>query len=53
MTQNLYKAGANFAVRESDDISRLPCLQSWLRTNSALIMHFNNGTVQVKKLFII
>uniref|UniRef100_A0A1B0G629 polo kinase n=1 Tax=Glossina morsitans morsitans TaxID=37546 RepID=A0A1B0G629_GLOMM len=47
MNQNLAKAGANNINLEGDQISRMPHLRSWFRTNCALIMQLTNGTIQL------
>ncbi|XP_068081251.1 serine/threonine-protein kinase polo-like [Anabrus simplex] len=35
------------ASRESDSLSRIPCMFQWLDTSKAVLMHLNNGTLQV------
>uniref|UniRef100_A0A5S6QX90 Serine/threonine-protein kinase PLK n=1 Tax=Trichuris muris TaxID=70415 RepID=A0A5S6QX90_TRIMR len=47
MNDHLLKAGAGLALREGDELARLPCLRTWFRTRSAIVLHLNNGTVQV------
>ncbi|GLG98475.1 Serine/threonine-protein kinase polo [Gryllus bimaculatus] len=47
MNEHLSKAGASVAPRESDTLSRIPCMVQWCRRSSAVIMHLNNGTLQV------
>lgn len=47
MNEHLLKAGSNMAQREADELARLPCLQQWFRTRSAIILHLNNGIVQI------
>lgn len=47
MSEHLMKAGASVPVRECDSLSRIPHLHQWFRTNSGVIMHLTNGTVQV------
>lgn len=47
MNEHLLKAGSHIAVKESDELARLPCLQQWFRTRSAIVFHLNNGTLQI------
>ncbi|KAM7294319.1 serine/threonine-protein kinase PLK1 [Ixodes scapularis] len=47
MKQFLLKAGESVAPREVDDLVRLPCLGSWFRTHSAIVLYLTNGTVQL------
>nr|BAB18588.1 polo-like kinase [Hemicentrotus pulcherrimus] len=47
MSEHLLKAGAAMTPRESDSMARLPFLQSWFRTKSAIVLHLSNGTVQI------
>lgn len=47
MMEHLLKAGAAMTPRESDSMARLPFLQSWFRTKSAIVLHLSNGTVQI------
>jgi len=47
MTEHLIKTGANIPKREGDELARLPCLNTWFRTKSAIILHLSNGTLQV------
>jgi polo-like kinase 1 len=35
------------AVREGDELARLPCLRTWFRTRSAIVLHLTNGTLQI------
>uniref|UniRef100_A0A1A9WMT4 polo kinase n=1 Tax=Glossina brevipalpis TaxID=37001 RepID=A0A1A9WMT4_9MUSC len=46
MTEHLVKAGANNVNPETDQISRMPHLHSWLHTTCAVVMQLTNGTVQ-------
>ncbi|CAJ0961515.1 unnamed protein product, partial [Mesorhabditis belari] len=46
MNQHLLKAGEKFAPKEGDELARLPCLRSWFRTGSAIVLHLTNGTLQ-------
>lgn len=50
MREHLMKAGAQVEVRESDKLSRIPHLNTWCRSGSAVVMHLTNGTVQVNFL---
>ncbi|CAJ0961566.1 unnamed protein product, partial [Mesorhabditis belari] len=47
MNQHLLKAGEKFAPKEGDELARLPCLRSWFRTGSAIVLHLTNGTLQI------
>lgn len=47
MTEHLLKTGANIPKREGDELARLPCLNTWFRTKSAIILHLSNGTLQI------
>uniref|UniRef100_A0A914RNF7 polo kinase n=1 Tax=Parascaris equorum TaxID=6256 RepID=A0A914RNF7_PAREQ len=47
MNEHLQKTGANMAVREGDELARLPCLRTWFRTRSAIVLHMSNGTLQI------
>ncbi|XP_072162806.1 serine/threonine-protein kinase PLK1-like [Diadema setosum] len=47
MSEHLLKAGAAMTPRESDSMARLPFLQTWFRTKSAIILHLSNGTLQI------
>ncbi len=47
MNDHLLKAGANMVVREGDELARLPCLRTWFRTRSAIVLHMTNGTLQI------
>lgn len=47
MNEHLLKAGAGMAPREGDELARLPCLRTWFRTKSAIILHLTNGSLQV------
>lgn len=47
MNEHLVKAGASVAPRDSDALSRIPSMFQWFRTSNAVIMHLNNGSVQV------
>ena len=33
--------------RDGDELARLPCLRTWFRTRSAIVLHMNNGTLQI------
>ncbi|CAJ0933831.1 unnamed protein product, partial [Mesorhabditis belari] len=47
MNQHLLKAGEKFAPKEGNELARLPCLCSWFRTGSAIVLHLTNGTLQI------
>jgi len=47
MNDHLLKAGANMNVRDGDELARLPCLRTWFRTRSAIVLHLSNGTLQI------
>ncbi|XP_063063370.1 serine/threonine-protein kinase PLK1-like [Engraulis encrasicolus] len=47
MSEHLLKAGANITPRDGDELTRLPSLNYWFRTKSAIVLHLSNGTVQV------
>ncbi|CAK9300098.1 unnamed protein product [Gordionus sp. m RMFG-2023] len=47
MNENLIKTGASMAIKKRDDISRLPFLRVWHRTENAIFFHLTNGTLQV------
>merc|ERR1712110_803709 len=47
MKEHLLKAGANIEVKERDELSRIPALKTWFRTSRAVVMHLNNGTLQI------
>ena len=42
------KAGATVHVQECDSLSRVPYLNQWFRTSSAVVMLLTNGTLQVR-----
>jgi len=43
----LEKANDNGETRKEDDITRLPYLNNWFRTRSAIVFHLTNDTVQI------
>lgn len=47
MNEHLIKAGANIPQRDGDELARLPCLNTWFRTKSAIVLHLSNGTLQI------
>jgi polo-like kinase 1 len=49
MTEHLVKAGATVPVQECDSLSRVPYLNQWFRTSSAVVMLLTNGTLQVRR----
>ncbi|XP_022094087.1 serine/threonine-protein kinase PLK1-like [Acanthaster planci] len=46
MSEHLLKTGAAVKL-ESDNLARLPFLRTWFRTRSAIVLHLNNGTLQI------
>lgn len=53
MSEHLVKAGGTVPVRECDSLSRVPYLNQWFRTSSAVVMLLTNGTLQVTRTRII
>ena len=47
MNDNLIKTGANIPKRDGDELARLPSLNTWFRTKSAIVLHMSNGTLQI------
>ncbi|XP_054271018.1 serine/threonine-protein kinase polo [Macrosteles quadrilineatus] len=47
MTDHLIKAGASHARQECDRLTRVPYMQCWKRSSSAVTMQLTNGTIQV------
>ncbi|VDK89410.1 unnamed protein product [Litomosoides sigmodontis] len=47
MSEHLQKAGADMPIREGDELARLPVLRIWFRTQSAIVLHLSNGTLQL------
>lgn len=47
MNDHLVKAGATIKPREGDELSRVPNVHAWFRTRSAIVLHLNNGTLQI------
>ncbi|VDN94884.1 unnamed protein product [Brugia pahangi] len=47
MSEHLQKAGADMPIREGDELARLPVLRIWFRTQSAIVLHLTNGTLQL------
>jgi len=43
----LEKANGDGDARKEDDITRLPYLNNWFRTRSAIVFHLTNDTVQI------
>ena len=43
----LEKANGDKEARKEDDITRLPYLNNWFRTRSAIVFHLTNDTVQI------
>ncbi|PAV62885.1 hypothetical protein WR25_23781 [Diploscapter pachys] len=47
MNEHLIKAGQLVQRRDGDEMARLPVLQFWFRTKSAMVLHLTNGTLQI------
>ncbi|XP_043470480.1 serine/threonine-protein kinase polo [Leptopilina heterotoma] len=47
MTEHLMKAGGAIAVKQSDSLSRIPYMNQWFRTQTAVVMQLTNGSVQI------
>jgi len=47
MSQHLLKAGADVVVPRGMEMARLPFLQCWFRTQSAIVLFLSNGTLQL------
>ncbi|KAL3984781.1 Protein kinase domain family protein [Acanthocheilonema viteae] len=47
MSEHLQKTGADMPIREGDELARLPVLRIWFRTQSAIVLHLSNGTLQL------
>jgi len=47
MIDRLTNAGQNIPQREGDEVARLPCINVWYRTSSAIVLHLTNGTLQI------
>ncbi|XP_033208074.1 serine/threonine-protein kinase polo [Belonocnema kinseyi] len=47
MTEHLMKAGGAIAVKQSDQLSRIPYMNQWFRTQTAVVMQLTNGSVQI------
>lgn len=47
MFDHLMKAGADHAVQQPDSLSRIPYLQQWHRSATAVLMFLTNGTLQI------
>ena len=46
--EHLMKTGINIPNRKgAEELARLPCLQTWFRTKSAIVLHLSNGTLQI------
>jgi len=52
MNEHLIKTGANIPIREGDELARLPCLNTWFRTKSAIVLHLSNGTLQINFFYV-
>lgn len=35
-------------VQAGDELARLPCLRTWFRTRSAIVLHLASGILQVR-----
>ncbi|XP_074115253.1 serine/threonine-protein kinase polo [Cotesia typhae] len=49
MNEHLMKAGGSIPVK-NDAMSRVPYMHQWFRTQTAVVMQLNNGTVQINFL---
>ena len=47
MNEHLIRSGTGLKTQEGDEIARLPILNTWFRTKSAIILHLSNGTMQI------
>ncbi|XP_034938554.1 serine/threonine-protein kinase polo [Chelonus insularis] len=50
MNEHLMKAGGSVAVKNTDSMSRIPYVHQWFRTQTAVVMQLNNGSVQINFL---
>ncbi|KAK0161583.1 hypothetical protein PV327_010039 [Microctonus hyperodae] len=50
MNEHLMKAGGSIAIKNSDSMSRIPYMHQWFRTQTAVVMQLNNGSVQINFL---
>ena len=48
MSEHLAKASASVHVQECDSLNKMPYLNQWFRTSSAVVMLLTNGTLQVR-----
>ena len=44
---DLFQTGQRKTPEDLDNLARWPCLHSWFRTSSAIVLFLNNGTLQV------
>lgn len=47
MNDHLLKAGGDRAVKDGDELARLPYLREWFRTKHAIVLHLSNGSMQI------
>ena len=47
MNEHLIRSGTELGSREGDEIARLPVMNTWMRTKSAITMQLSNGTLQI------
>lgn len=47
MNEHLMKAGGSISMKRGDELSRIPYIHQWFRTQTAVVMQLSNGTVQV------
>ncbi|KAK0084064.1 hypothetical protein PV325_007665 [Microctonus aethiopoides] len=50
MNEHLMKAGGSIVIKNSDSMSRIPYMHQWFRTQTAVVMQLNNGSVQINFL---
>jgi polo-like kinase 1 len=50
MSEYFVKPGATVHVQECDCLSRVPYLNQWFRTSSAVVKLLTNGTLQVRSV---
>ncbi|VVC45273.1 Protein kinase, ATP binding site,Protein kinase domain,Serine/threonine-protein kinase, active site,POLO [Cinara cedri] len=47
MNDHLIKAGADILAKDTDQLSRMPYMCHWFRSNRSIIMQLTNGTLQI------
>ncbi|XP_071557610.1 serine/threonine-protein kinase polo [Temnothorax nylanderi] len=50
MNEHLMKAGGSISMKRGDELSRIPYIHQWFRTQTAVVMQLSNGTVQINFL---